>query len=124
MYVIYTFGITWFLIFHGSLREVGTVNTEATILGFKCSLPIMVSPAAMAGLGHPEGEKNITRAAGKEGLIQGVSDAVTCLGLELIIILDLFKRVMHTRRDRRGKDRRQTTVNLPGRPHLLGVHQH
>ena len=56
-----------------SLREVGTVDTETTILGIKCSLPIFISPAAMAGLGHPEGEKNIVRGAGKEGLLYGVS---------------------------------------------------
>lgn len=36
------------------------------------SLPIFVSPAAMAGLGHPEGEKNIARGAGKAGIIQAV----------------------------------------------------
>ncbi|KAG8878013.1 Cytochrome b2, mitochondrial precursor [Tulasnella sp. 331] len=52
---------------------IGTTDMTTTILGIKSSLPIFVSPAAMAGLGHPEGEKNITRGAGKEGIIQNAS---------------------------------------------------
>lgn len=42
------------------------------MLGMPVALPIYVSPAAMAKLGHPLGEVNITRAAGKAGIIQGV----------------------------------------------------
>ncbi|KAG8998828.1 Cytochrome b2, mitochondrial precursor [Tulasnella sp. JGI-2019a] len=60
------------------LREVASVDTTTTILGMKTSLPIFVSPAAMAGLGHPEGEKNITRGSGKEGIIQGISSNSSC----------------------------------------------
>ncbi|KAG8932106.1 Cytochrome b2, mitochondrial precursor [Tulasnella sp. 418] len=45
------------------LRKVAEVDLTTTILGIPSSLPIFVSPAAMAGLGHPEGEKNITRGA-------------------------------------------------------------
>lgn len=44
-----------------------------SIMGIKTALPIFVSPAALAGLGHPEGEVNITRGAGKAGIIQGIS---------------------------------------------------
>ena len=36
------------------------------------SLPIYVSPAALARLGHPDGEMNMVRAAGAEGLLYGV----------------------------------------------------
>jgi L-lactate dehydrogenase (cytochrome) len=43
------------------------------MLGMPVSIPVYVSPAAMAKLGHPLGEVNITRAAGKAGIIQGVS---------------------------------------------------
>jgi isopentenyl diphosphate isomerase/L-lactate dehydrogenase-like FMN-dependent dehydrogenase len=43
------------------------------MLGMEVTLPIYVAPAAMAKLGHPDGEVNITKAAGKTGIIQGVS---------------------------------------------------
>lgn len=33
-------------------------------------MPIMISPAAMAKLGHPLGEVNLTKAAGTHGIIQ------------------------------------------------------
>jgi L-lactate dehydrogenase (cytochrome) len=51
------------------------------MLGMQVTLPIYVAPAAMAKLGHPDGEVNITKAAGKTGIIQGVSLA-TVLGRE------------------------------------------
>ena len=56
-----------------SLRSARHVDPSSTMLGMPVSLPIYVSPAAMAKLGHPLGEVNITRAAGKAGIIQGVS---------------------------------------------------
>lgn len=52
---------------------VGTIDMTTSIMGIKTALPIFVSPAALAGLGHPEGEVNITRGAGKAGIIQGIS---------------------------------------------------
>lgn len=42
-------------------------------MGYESSLPIFVSPAALAKLGHPLGETNITRGAGQTGIIQVVS---------------------------------------------------
>jgi L-lactate dehydrogenase (cytochrome) len=41
--------------------------------GLQNSLPIFISPAALARLGHPDGEMNLVRAAGSEGILQGVS---------------------------------------------------
>lgn len=57
------------------LRSVGQVDPSTTMLGgtIESSLPIYISPAAMAKLGHPEGELNLTRAAGEHGVVQGVS---------------------------------------------------
>lgn len=55
------------------LRGTKTIDTSCEILGVPSTLPIFVSPAAMAGLGAPEGELNITRGAGKMGIIQGIS---------------------------------------------------
>lgn len=56
------------------LRGTKTIDTSCEILGIESALPIFVSPAAMAGLGAPEGEMNITKGAGKMGIIQGVSN--------------------------------------------------
>lgn len=42
------------------------------MLGLPTTLPILIAPAALARLGHPDGEMNLTRAAGAEGILQGV----------------------------------------------------
>ncbi|KZT74754.1 hypothetical protein DAEQUDRAFT_700767 [Daedalea quercina L-15889] len=55
------------------LRPISRVDTSATILGFKSSLPIFVSAASLGKLGHPLGEANITRGCGRMGIIQMVS---------------------------------------------------
>lgn len=55
------------------MRAVGSCNPSTAILGFPSSLPIFVSGAALACLGHPLGERNITRGAGHTGIIQMVS---------------------------------------------------
>ncbi|KAG8834835.1 Cytochrome b2, mitochondrial precursor [Serendipita sp. 400] len=55
------------------MRAVADIDMKTSILGIDTALPIFVSPAALAGLGHPEGEVNITRGAGKAGIIQGIS---------------------------------------------------
>ncbi|KAI6975542.1 hypothetical protein KC321_g4484, partial [Hortaea werneckii] len=43
------------------LRAVGNISTKSTILGHDTGLPIFVSPAAMAKMMHPSGEKGIAR---------------------------------------------------------------
>ncbi|KAF8203685.1 FMN-dependent dehydrogenase-domain-containing protein [Pholiota molesta] len=55
------------------MRRVSKCDPSTTILGFKSSIPVFVSGAALAKLGHPEGEANITRGAFKGGIIQMVS---------------------------------------------------
>ena len=55
------------------LRAVSQCDPSTTILGCKSSVPIFVSSAALAKLGHPLGETNITRGAGRTGIIQMVS---------------------------------------------------
>jgi L-lactate dehydrogenase (cytochrome) len=42
-------------------------------MGIKTSVPIFIAPAAMAKLGHPLGEINLTKAAGACGIVQAVS---------------------------------------------------
>lgn len=42
-------------------------------MGMKTTMPVFISPAAMAKLGNPLGEVNLTRGAGACGIVQGVS---------------------------------------------------
>lgn len=49
-------------------------STSTTLLGHKVKLPIFVSPAAMARLGHPDGERGIARACAKYGALQIISN--------------------------------------------------
>lgn len=53
--------------------------------GLESSLPIFIAPAALARLGHPDGEMNLTRAAGSEGILQGVSAPILSSSLEVLI---------------------------------------
>lgn len=48
-------------------------TTDTTFMGIHTKLPVFISPAAMAKLGHPLGEVNLTRAAAECGIVQGVS---------------------------------------------------
>ncbi|KAG9118400.1 Cytochrome b2, mitochondrial precursor [Ceratobasidium sp. 392] len=60
------------------MNKVSNVQTSTTILGIPTSLPIFVSPAALARLGHPQGEVGITRGVASEGIIQGISINASC----------------------------------------------
>ncbi|KAL1756152.1 FMN-dependent dehydrogenase-domain-containing protein [Schizophyllum commune] len=55
------------------MRPVSHCDPSTTILGFKSSIPVFVSGAAMAKLAHPDGELNITRGCAAQGIIQMVS---------------------------------------------------
>lgn len=44
------------------LRDVSSVRPQTTVFGVESALPIYISPASNAILGHPEGELNLTRA--------------------------------------------------------------
>ncbi|KAI4245112.1 MAG: hypothetical protein L6R40_002711 [Gallowayella cf. fulva] len=55
------------------LRNIKTRDTRARIMGQEVELPIMCSPAAMAKLVHPDGEKAIARGCQNKGIIQCVS---------------------------------------------------
>jgi L-lactate dehydrogenase (cytochrome) len=49
-------------------------STATTFLGHKVNIPIMVSPAAMARLGHPDGERGIAQACATYGAMQIISN--------------------------------------------------
>ncbi|ESK97372.1 mitochondrial cytochrome [Moniliophthora roreri MCA 2997] len=66
------------------LRDVTTVDWSTTILGHKSSLPVYVSATALGKLGHPDGELNLTRAAGKHGVIQMIPTLASCSFDEIV----------------------------------------
>lgn len=49
-------------------------DTATTLLGHKVSVPFYVSPAAMARLGHPDGEAGIAKACQTYGAMQIISN--------------------------------------------------
>lgn len=49
---------------------VGVENTlNTTILGYNFSAPFFISPAARAGLGHPDAEINLVKGAAAGGIL-------------------------------------------------------
>ncbi|KAJ7170015.1 FMN-dependent dehydrogenase-domain-containing protein [Mycena filopes] len=66
------------------MRPVGDCDPSTTILGFKSSIPVLVSGAALAKLGHPLGEVNISRGAKTTGIIQMVSSNASMSPAEII----------------------------------------
>ncbi|KAJ7070901.1 FMN-dependent dehydrogenase-domain-containing protein [Mycena amicta] len=66
------------------MRPVAKCDPSTTILGFKSSIPVFVSGAALAKLGHPLGEVNIARGAGKTSIIQMVSSNSSMSPAEII----------------------------------------
>ncbi|EME45813.1 hypothetical protein DOTSEDRAFT_71489 [Dothistroma septosporum NZE10] len=67
------------------LRKVGSVDLRTKILGCDSSLPIYTSPVGLAKLVHPDGEKTMARADGKEGIIQ-VVNTVSSVPIEEIMV--------------------------------------
>ncbi|KAI6107543.1 glyoxylate dehydrogenase [Pisolithus thermaeus] len=66
------------------LRDVSVVNWSTTILGYRSSLPVYISATALGKLGHPDGELNLTRAAGKHGVIQMIPTLASCSFDEIV----------------------------------------
>lgn len=50
------------------LKDVTNVNPRSTCLGHPVTFPLGISPSAMHGLLHPEGEVATARAAAKMGI--------------------------------------------------------
>lgn len=55
------------------MRRLSNIDPSTKILGFTSRIPVFVSGAALAKLGHPRGESNITEGCGRMSLIQMVS---------------------------------------------------
>lgn len=55
------------------MRAISGCDTSSTMLGYRTSIPVYISGSALARLGHPLGEVNLTRGAYKTDIIQMVS---------------------------------------------------
>ncbi|KAG6876629.1 hypothetical protein C0992_012205 [Termitomyces sp. T32_za158] len=66
------------------LRDVSSVDWSTTILGQKSSLPVYISATALGKLGHADGELNLTRAAGRYGVIQMIPTLASCSFDEIV----------------------------------------
>jgi L-lactate dehydrogenase (cytochrome) len=58
------------------LNRISATDLSSSMLGMPLGLPIFIAPAALARLGHPDGEMNLTRAAGRAGIVQGVCEFI------------------------------------------------
>jgi L-lactate dehydrogenase (cytochrome) len=70
------FGRIWFR--PRILRDVANVDYSTSLLGWKSTMPIYITATALGKLGHPDGEKNLTIAAGREGIIQMIPTLASC----------------------------------------------
>ncbi|WEJ93413.1 Cytochrome b2, mitochondrial precursor [Yamadazyma tenuis] len=59
------------------LVDVRNVDISTTMLGTKTSAPFYCSAAALAQLGHPDGELSISRGCGTEDVIQMISSTAS-----------------------------------------------
>ncbi|KAK4055176.1 hypothetical protein OIV83_000456 [Microbotryomycetes sp. JL201] len=60
------------------LRDVTEVDTSTTILGIPTSMPIYMTATALGRLGHPDGEKCLTRAGASKNIIQMIPTLASC----------------------------------------------
>ncbi|VDB85366.1 unnamed protein product [Peniophora sp. CBMAI 1063] len=93
------------------LHKITNTDTTCRIFGHASLLPIWAAPAALARLGHPDGEMNIVRAAGKEGIVYSISSNASCSTEEIMsarqpgqnLVFQLYV----------NRDRAATTAQLP-----------
>lgn len=66
------------------MRKVDKISPKTSILGHDVSFPLMISPAAMARLIHPDGELAIARAAKSQSIIQCISNNASYSAGEIV----------------------------------------
>lgn len=59
------------------LRDVSSVSTATTLLGTPVAMPIGVSPWALQGMAHPDGERATAVGAAEAGTVMTVSTTAT-----------------------------------------------
>ncbi|GEQ67925.1 hypothetical protein JCM33374_g1591 [Metschnikowia sp. JCM 33374] len=60
------------------LVDVSNIDFSTTMLGTKTSVPFYITATALGKLGHPDGEKVLTRAAAKQDVIQMIPTLASC----------------------------------------------
>ncbi|KAI5294360.1 hypothetical protein KEM52_004177 [Ascosphaera acerosa] len=60
------------------LVDVEKVDVSTTMLGQRTDAPFYVTATALGKLGHPEGEVCLTKAAGKQGIVQMIPTLASC----------------------------------------------
>lgn len=64
--------------------DVAKVDLSTTMLGTRVSMPLYITATALGKLGHPDGEKVLTRAAGKRNVIQMIPTLASCSFDEIV----------------------------------------
>ncbi|KAG7661791.1 uncharacterized protein J8A68_004680 [[Candida] subhashii] len=64
--------------------DVSNVDISTTMLGTKVSSPFYITATALGKLGHPDGEKVLTRSAGKHDIIQMIPTLASCSFDEIV----------------------------------------
>ncbi|KAM9917390.1 hypothetical protein OXX59_009372 [Metschnikowia pulcherrima] len=60
------------------LVNVSNIDLSTTMLGIKTSVPFYITATALGKLGHPDGEKVLTRSAAKQDVIQMIPTLASC----------------------------------------------
>ncbi|OCH96387.1 hypothetical protein OBBRIDRAFT_718882 [Obba rivulosa] len=108
------------------LVPVSKCDPSTTILGFGSPIPVFVSGAGLARLGHPLGEANITRGAGRTNIIQMVSSSPSLsygqiAESRISASQPLFFQLYKHKDDKVAEERVRTVENLGYRAIFLTV---
>lgn len=66
------------------LVDVTSIDTLTSLLGTRLLVPFYILATALGRLGHEDGEKVLTRAAGQQGVIQMIPTLASCLFDEIV----------------------------------------
>lgn len=66
------------------LRDVSEISLTTTMLGTSTTVPFYITATALGKLGHPDGEKVLTRAAAQHGAIQMIPTLASCSFDEIV----------------------------------------
>ncbi|KIX92181.1 uncharacterized protein Z520_12062 [Fonsecaea multimorphosa CBS 102226] len=68
------------------LRKVSEVSTATSMLGVPCMMPLMVSPAGMARLIHPQGELALAGGCAAKNIIQCIATTASYSATEIAAV--------------------------------------
>ncbi|KAI7859890.1 hypothetical protein BDC45DRAFT_431869 [Circinella umbellata] len=64
--------------------DVAKIDMNTSMLGTKTAIPLYITATALGKLGHPDGEKVLTRAAAKRDVIQMIPTLASCSFDEIV----------------------------------------